>query len=77
MKSVRSVCSKRLNQANNKVLLPEARVAPVRGGVVRGCMFQNPPRDSELCEVFFQIPYVFTELGVVPFICISKRGFMI
>ena len=33
-------------------------------------MFQNPPRDFKLCQFIFQIPDVFTELGVVLFICI-------
>ena len=42
--------------------------------VLRGC-FQNPPRDFEFCLVFFQIPNVFTEHGVVSFVCIRKRGF--
>ena len=31
-----------------------------RVGVLRGCMFQNPPRDFKLCQVFFQIPDVYT-----------------
>ena len=29
-------------------------------GVLRGCMFQNPPRDFKLCQAFFQIADVYT-----------------